>query len=66
MNINKAQEIATRIVKAVGDLPDSISPDDEPERLVCTCGELQNIVLSVLEDFFGEDAPSAGASHERR
>jgi hypothetical protein len=42
------EAIATKVVQNVCELPDYISPDDQPDLLTCTVAELHLCVMRAL------------------
>jgi hypothetical protein len=45
------EQFATKVVENVCDLSDYTSPDDQPDLLQCTVGQLQACVMQAFEHF---------------
>jgi hypothetical protein len=50
---------ADLVVRAVAELPDRTSPDDQPELLMVTDAELRSIINREVRATFGQEAPNA-------
>lgn len=58
----RMEDFAAEVILRVSGLPDRTSPDDQPDMMLVTAEELEDIILGIWDDWpVGRGAPAEGA-----